>query len=146
MRDYNTLQITYQNLLSKSQEAKVAANLERQQIGEQFKVLDSARIPQRPSTPNRPLLILMGSLFGLGMGVALAALLEYRDTSLRTDDDVIGALSLPVLARVPTMMTAAERRRQKRLRLMFASSGALGVALCVAMIAWKFNTIADWIR
>jgi len=146
MRDYTTLQGTYQSLLSKSQEAKVAANLERQQIGEQFKVLDSARIPQRPSTPNRPLLILIGSLLGLGCGVALAALLEYRDKSLRTDDDVIVALSLPVLARVPTMTTAAERRRQKRLRLMFASSGALGVALCVAMIAWKFNTIADWIR
>jgi polysaccharide chain length determinant protein (PEP-CTERM system associated) len=146
MRDYTTLQGTYQSLLSKSQEAKVAANLERQQIGEQFKVLDSARIPQRPSTPNRPLLILIGSLLGLGCGVALAALLEYRDKSLRTDDDVIVALSLPVLARVPTMTTAAERRRQKRLRLMFASSGALGVAVCVAMIAWKFNTIADWIR
>ncbi len=146
MRDYTTLQGTYQSLLSKSQEAKVAANLERQQIGEQFKVLDSARIPQRPSTPNRPLLILIGSLLGLGCGVALAALLEYRDKSLRSDDDVIVALSLPVLARVPTMTTAAERRRQKRLRLMFASSGALGVALCVAMIAWKFNTIADWIR
>ena len=54
MRDYNTLQGTYQNLLSKSQEAKVAANLERQQIGEQFKVLDPARMPQRAATPNRP--------------------------------------------------------------------------------------------
>jgi hypothetical protein len=91
-------------------------------------------------------LILIGSILGLGCGVGLAALLEYRDKSLRTDDDVIVALSLPVLARVPTMTTAAERRRQKRLRLMFASSGVLGVALCVAMIAWKFNTIADWIR
>jgi hypothetical protein len=59
---------------------------------------------------------------------------------------VIVALSLPVLARVPTMTTAAERRRQKRLRLMLASSGALAVVLCVAMIAWKFHTIADWIR
>jgi protein tyrosine kinase modulator len=146
MRDYNTLQGTYQSLLSKSQEAKVAANLERQQIGEQFKVLDPARMPQRPATPNRPLLILMGSLIGLGIGAALAALLEYRDKSLRTDEDVIAALSLPVLALVPTMTTAAERRRQKRLRLVLASSGALAVAVCVAMIAWKFHTITNWIR
>jgi hypothetical protein len=47
---------------------------------------------------------------------------------------------------VPTMTTAAERRRQKRLRLVLASSGALAVALCVAMIAWKFHTITNWIR
>jgi hypothetical protein len=92
------------------------------------------------------LLILIGSLLGLGFGVALATLLEYRDKSLRTDEDVIVALSLPVLARVPTMTTATERRRQKRLRLMFATSGALAVVVCVGMIAWKFQTIADWIR
>ena len=146
MRDYTTLQGTYQNLLSKSQEAKVAANLERQQIGEQFKVLDPARMPQRPATPNRPMLILIGSLIGLGFGVGLAGLLEYRDKSLRTDEDVIAALSLPVLALVPTMTTAAERRRQKRLRLLLASSGALAVVVCVAMIAWKFHTITNWIR
>ena len=54
--------------------------------------------------------------------MGLAVLLEYRDKSLRTDEDVIAALSLPVLALVPTMTTAAERRRQKRLRLVLASS------------------------
>src|SRR5262249_11946255 len=41
-RDYATLQTTYQSLLSKREEAKLAANLERRNIGEQFKVLDPA--------------------------------------------------------------------------------------------------------
>ena len=43
-RDYNTLQHNYQQLLAKSEDSKVAANLERRQIGEQFK---RARRPAR---------------------------------------------------------------------------------------------------
>ncbi len=43
----------YTNLLMKSQEAQVAANVERRQIGEQFKVIDPARVPERPYHPDR---------------------------------------------------------------------------------------------
>ena len=54
MRDYTTLQAQYTGLLGKSQDAKVAANLERRQIGEQFKLLDPARLPQRPKSARPP--------------------------------------------------------------------------------------------
>ena len=52
-RDYDTLQTTYQSLLAKREDSKLAANLERRNIGEQFKVLDPARVPERPFSPNR---------------------------------------------------------------------------------------------
>ena len=42
-RDYETLQSIYTSLLSKREDSKIAANLERRQIGEQFKILDPAR-------------------------------------------------------------------------------------------------------
>src|SRR4029450_4587569 len=101
-RDYTTLQAQYQTILGKSQDAKVAANLERRTMGEQFKLIDSARLPQRPKSPNRLRFNLLGALGGLAIGLGFAGILEYRDTSLRTDDDVLLALALPVLATVPT--------------------------------------------
>jgi polysaccharide chain length determinant protein (PEP-CTERM system associated) len=146
MRDYTTMQETYQSLLTKSQEAKVAANLERRQIGEQFKIIDNARLPQRPTSPNRLRINLIGVFVGLVMGLGVAALLEYRDSSLRTEDDVVVALSLPVLALVPTMMTSGERDKQKRHRLLLASSGVLALVLSAALIAWKFGIVDEWIR
>jgi polysaccharide chain length determinant protein (PEP-CTERM system associated) len=146
MRDYTTLQTTYQNLLAKSQEAKVSANLERRQIGEQFKIIDNARLPQRPISPNRLLINLLGACIGLGLGVGLAALLEYRDTSLRSESDVLVALAMPVLALVPTMTTSVERAKQKKRQLVLASSGVLLVLLCAAAIAWKFQELANWMR
>ena len=94
----------------------------------------------------RQRLNLLGSCLGLGLGLAFAVLLEYRDTSLRSEEDVLVALSLPVLAFVPTMITAAERRKQQRLKLLLASSGLVAVVLSVAVVAWKFRAVAAWIR
>ena len=52
------------------------------------------------------------------IGLALVALLEYRDRSFKTDDEIISLLALPVLAVVPLMQSDAERRRRVRRRLL----------------------------
>ena len=44
-RDYDTQQEFYRELLSKNEHAKVSADLERRQVGEQFRVLDSPQVP-----------------------------------------------------------------------------------------------------
>lgn len=104
-RDYATLQSSYQSLLAKREESKIAANLERRNIGEQFRILDPARVPERPFSPDRRRIVLMGIALGIGLGLALITLLEYRDSTFSTDDDVLRALSLPVLAVVPHVET-----------------------------------------
>jgi hypothetical protein len=98
--------------LSKREQSKVAANLERRQIGEQFSVLDPARLPEKPFSPNRPLFLLIGLVAGLALGGALAGWLEYRDTSLRSDADVTATLALPVLASVPARPSIDQSGRQ----------------------------------
>ena len=108
-RDYTTLQATYAGLLSKREDSKIAANLERRNIGEQFKVVDPARVPEHPFLPHRPLIVLTGAAGGIGFGVMLIVLLEYRDSSLGSESDVVRVLSLPVLAMVP-MMGGGEKR------------------------------------
>jgi succinoglycan biosynthesis transport protein ExoP len=122
-------------------------NLERRQIGEQFKILDGARLPERPISPNRTRINLMGLLGGLGLGLGLVALLEYRDTSLKTDEDVITTLALPVLAVIPAMITAAERRKLKKRRLLLASSASVAGLVFVAVVAaWRLRLLDAWIR
>lgn len=139
MRDYDTLRAVYTDLLSKRENSKVAANLERRQIGEQFRVLDPARRPERPFSPNRPYYTALGTVVGLLFGVAIIALGELRDTTFHRDDDVTQSLGLPVLAVVPRMLNRAERRR-RRLNTLALTGAVLvcgaGVAAFVAYRVW----------
>jgi polysaccharide chain length determinant protein (PEP-CTERM system associated) len=147
MRGYETLKEQYDSLLKKSEESKLSVSLEKAQIGEQFKIIEMARLPQRPVSPDRMRLNLMGLLAGLGLGVALVALLEYRDTTLKTDDDVVVSLALPVLAVIPAMLTQADRKRAKRRRLILSASATAVVFIAAAaVVAWRMNLLSDWMR
>jgi hypothetical protein len=135
-RDYQTLLNLYTGLRAKKENARMAVNMERRQIGEQFRPLDPARVPERPISPNRPQIYSMGVLGGLALGLALVALVEYRDTSLRTEADIVSALALPVLALVPSMTTAVERRLKRRRLVVLSVGAATTMTACAAVVAW----------
>jgi polysaccharide chain length determinant protein (PEP-CTERM system associated) len=146
MRDYETLQKSYTSLLARKEDSKTAADLERRQIGEQFKVLDPAREPEKPISPKRTQLYAMGTMLGLVLGLGVVGLLEYRDTSLKTEDDVVQTLMLPVLALIPTMKPARVEQAPRRRRAVMISGAATIVFLCLsAFAAWKFDVL-PWVR
>ena len=127
-RDYETLKATYASLLRKQEDSKLSANLERRQIGETFKVIDAATVPQRPfNSFLRLQIILGGAAGGLVLGLAIVGFLEYSDSSFKSEDDVIRMLSLPVLAMVPMMASDKERAATAGGRLLLNVGG--GVAL-----------------
>lgn len=100
-RDYQNNKETYQSLLRKSQEAQQAENLERRQKGEQFKVIDPARIPGKPFKPNIPRIILFGFLLGMCSGFGMAIFREQMDRSFRDAEDLETTLGFKVLANIP---------------------------------------------
>lgn len=100
-RGYQTALDSYNELQKKRGESAMATELERQQEGEQFRVLDPANLPDQPSYPNRLLFTTGGLAGGLALGLGIAILLEMRDTSMRTERDIEFVLKLPVLALVP---------------------------------------------
>jgi protein tyrosine kinase modulator len=139
-RDYDTLKATYQNLLAKKEESGIAANLEREQVSQQFKTLDPARLPERPYGPNRALINTLAGGAGLALGLGLTVLLELRDQSFRSAAEIVPVLSLPVLASVPSIVTATERRRSRRMAfavitLLVTSMGTAGI------LAYKYGWV-----
>jgi uncharacterized protein involved in exopolysaccharide biosynthesis len=69
--EYEELQNAYRALLAKREQARMAQNLERRQIGEQFRLLEGARLPTRPEGPDRLSVSLFGATAGLGLGLVL---------------------------------------------------------------------------
>jgi polysaccharide chain length determinant protein (PEP-CTERM system associated) len=128
MRDYETLQRVYTDLLSKKENSQISANLERQQVGEQFKMLDPARVPEEPFSPNRPSIAGVAAAGGLAFAIALIAFLEYRDSTLRTEDEIVRTLVLPVIAAIPIMAAVADVRRQRRISALVGAATVVAVA------------------
>jgi polysaccharide chain length determinant protein (PEP-CTERM system associated) len=100
-RDYLNTKESYQSLERKSQEALQAENLERRQKGEQFKVIDPARVPMKPVSPDIPKILLFGLMLGLGGGFGMAFLKEQTDHSFRDAEDLEAALGFKVLTNIP---------------------------------------------
>jgi len=113
-RGYQTALDSYNDLLKKRQESSMATQLERDQQGEQFRVLDPANLPDKPSFPNRPLFALGGFGGGLALGLGLAFFMEMKDSSFKTERDVELSLQLPVLAMIPAIEPANSKRTKVR--------------------------------
>jgi polysaccharide biosynthesis transport protein len=134
-RDYNTLQATYQSLLAKREESKLAANLERRSIGEQFRILDPARVPETPFSPNVVMITGGGAAGGLLVGLLIVGFIEYRKSSFQCGDDVVRLCQLPVIASVPLMKTDDERRAEWRRAALLNAAAVCVVLVSAAVIA-----------
>jgi polysaccharide chain length determinant protein (PEP-CTERM system associated) len=113
-RQYAHLSETYQDFSRRRQQAGVQADLERRQLGEKFRILESAFEAPAPSSPNRILLLVLGTILGLGLGMGIGVLAEVADTSIHTSNELQTALGIPVLVSVPRIMLESDRAARTR--------------------------------
>lgn len=104
-RDYQNIQASYDSLLNRKLEAEIAVNMERKQKGEQFRVIDPARLPQRPVEPDMRLIFVMVLALGVGVGGGVSFLLEYLNTSFRNPEEIESNYGVPVLTSIPFLIT-----------------------------------------
>ena len=102
-REYQNTKETYDQLMKKSQDAQQAENLERRQKGEQFRVIDPARVPEKPFSPDVPKVLLIGFVISIGCSFGAAIIREQMDRSFHDAGDVEVTLGLRVLATIPTI-------------------------------------------
>jgi polysaccharide chain length determinant protein (PEP-CTERM system associated) len=115
-RDHDTALQFYNSLLTKMNESSMATALEHRQQGEQFRVMDPPNLPESPAFPKRIVFAGGGFAFGLILGLAIAALLEYRDTSLRTELDVLTFTNLPTLGMISHLDTLEAPKSTRAVR------------------------------
>jgi succinoglycan biosynthesis transport protein ExoP len=84
-----------------SQQRLSLTNLESRARQTNVAVLARAVEPHEPSSPRPVPMIFAASVFGLGLGIALALLFEVMDARIRSTEDIGQALAIPVLATIP---------------------------------------------
>ncbi len=81
-RDYEVSKANYKSLLDKKLAAEMATDMEHRAQSERFTLLDPARVPERPTKPNRPLLRGVGVVLGLVIALAVSMGTELRKNVL----------------------------------------------------------------
>ena len=107
VQEYDNTKRLYETLLRKSEEAQQAENLERRQKGEQFRVVDPARVPEKPVQPDIPMVLLIGLVGGVASGLGGIFAREQLDRSFRDPEDVEATLGFKVLANIPKIVSKA---------------------------------------
>lgn len=131
-RDYNNIRESYNSLLARRLEAEISVNMEKKQKGEQFRIIDYARVPQKPISPNVQKMLLFSLALSLGAGGGIVFLLEFLNPAIRSQDTIENDLGLPVLATVPPLAKPGDRVKG------WISNIAFSLAGCYALMVFGF--------
>lgn len=96
-REVDTNRILYDGLLQRYKEIGIAGGVGTNNIS----VVDSAEVPEGPSSPNHALNFLASLLLGTLLGVSLAMLMEQIDEGITEPTDVTRQLNAPLLGVIP---------------------------------------------
>ena len=138
--EYNSLTLDYENakkkfneVSSKLHSARIAQEMDTSERGERFRIDYPANLPDKPSKPNRLLIILMGFVLGVGFGVILAALIEGLDSSVKATHELESLFGVPVLATVSFVDSPLQKklRRSKHLKMV---ATVLVIILAVTLV------------
>jgi len=102
-RESDGLRAQYNEVGEKLLSARTSARMEEEQKGERLSVTDPPAVPDRPESPNRPLIMLAALVVGLGLGGGLAFAIEFFKQPVRGVQSIEGLLGVPPLVVIPTI-------------------------------------------
>lgn len=132
LSDYNSAKQNYEDLLNKKTQSELASSLERQQQGQQFRIVDPPTVPSKPTSPNRMKISLGGAAGGLAVALGLAVLIEFKKSSFYTEGDIKHRYEVPFVLGIPAIRSVAEDRWSAWWRGLEWACGSLLVLVVLA--------------
>jgi uncharacterized protein involved in exopolysaccharide biosynthesis len=137
-RDHEASLARYREIRAKQMQADIGEELEKDRKAERFSLIDPPQLPEKPSSPNRPAILLLGLVLSLGGGVGSAAVLENLDDSVRGSNALSRLLQVPVLAVIPYMENDAKIQRKRKVVLVIVASSIAALGLAVLLVHFFF--------
>jgi succinoglycan biosynthesis transport protein ExoP len=137
-RGYEQSKASYDELLKKEGESRMATSMEQLQQGERFTVLDAPSLPAKPDFPNRLKMCAMGFGAGTVLGLLVVGMLEFLDDRLHSDKEIKKLLPAAVISEVPEMLTAADESRSRRRIMLGWAMAALVLVSILAGSAFSY--------
>lgn len=135
-RDYDVLKTQYDKLLADREEVKLRGSLQSDTDAIKFRVIEPPSAPRVPVAPNRPLLLALVLIAGLGAGGGAAFAMSQIKTSYPTASRLERASGLTVIGSISEVVSpAVQEIRAKKLKLFAgASAGLAGVFALLVVV------------
>lgn len=99
----DALQTERDDLLKRMLTAKESKRLEESGLGEKFTLVDPPVLPEKPTSPNRPLLLALGLILSLALGAGVGLTAHLLDRTVHDAEELASLTHLPVLAVIPQL-------------------------------------------
>jgi uncharacterized protein involved in exopolysaccharide biosynthesis len=103
-REYDNLKLQYQDIREKQLEAQTAANLQTEDKGERFSLVNAPSRPVEPIRPKRKMLLAMGLTGGLALGLVVVIGKEFLAGPINGENAVARWMGEPPLGVIPLVM------------------------------------------
>jgi len=107
-RDHQTAREQYAQAMARAATAQTGDLIEAMSRGQRMTVIEQAVPPARPHRPRRQLIAAGGAALGLLLSLALVALLERLNQTIRRPQDLNARLGITPFATIPYLPTPAE--------------------------------------
>ena len=136
IRDRDLARQKYLDADAKRQRSSVAIRLEQRKQGQTLELLDAASLPATPAAPKRGKIVPIGAVIGLGLGIVIVAIREFKDTSLKNLKDARLYTQLSILGSIPLLENdVVVQRRKQVMWLGWASATIVGIAVMAGTVA-----------
>jgi uncharacterized protein involved in exopolysaccharide biosynthesis len=146
-RDHENTVAKYRELRSKQLQAELAQNLESENKGESFTLIEPPAVPSKAEKPNRPKLLVLGLGASVGAGLGLAFLVEMFFGGVRGYTQVAHIVGKSPLVVIPMITTTRELARRKTLRNRWIIVAIiLAIISVIAIHFYVINLEVLWYR
>jgi uncharacterized protein involved in exopolysaccharide biosynthesis len=139
-REYDNSVKKYHELKQNLLEAQVSEQLESENRGERFSLIEPAYVPTSPEEPNRPGILLLGAVLSMVSGLGFAASSEYLDQTVRGSRGISLLLGSPPIASVPYIDIEGGEAGVSRNRTMLIGAGVLTILILGLLMMQVFWT------
>lgn len=137
LREYENAKTAYTEIKTKLDNSKIAKNIEMENKGERFVLVEAPVLPKKPIKPNRILIIIAGFFGAIAFATALAILMEMLDKRIRGVDTLASIMKIQPMATIPYITNKAELRRKKYI-VLNTLLGALVLFLLILSVVHFF--------
>jgi uncharacterized protein involved in exopolysaccharide biosynthesis len=143
-RDAQAATDKYEKLQKQQDLTRENSELVSRGATEVLELLDPPTVPQKPSSPKRPLIVAGGAAVSLIIGLALAGLQEAKDSSLKNLKDVRAYTNMPVLCSIPLLENTLLVKRKRRITyLAWSAAVIVGILAVGGSLFYYFSVIQN---